>query len=988
VGTSVNLAQVLLQQRRYAEAIPLLEAAVKAEPYNVTATYNLGVALTRAGRREEGAAVTRRFQELRESLYKTQFGQTYLEQGRYAEASASTGAEPELVEAGPPGLSFVVDEGALPAGLRGPGGGRPSLLDADGDGQLDLLLASAAGLRLLRNDRGRFTDVTAGVGLAGRPAEAGLGADLDNDGKTDLLLLRPLALLRNEGGVFKEPSAATGLPKDAPATVAALADLDHDGDLDLVLGGAGISGARLLRNNGDLTFADVTAESKLAAAGAATALVASDFDNRRDLDLLVARSEGPPLLFKNRRDGSFEDVAGALGLGPDGSAVAAGDVNKDSYTDLFLAGAKGARLVVSDGKGGFTSSPAPPGAEGAAAAMLADVDADGLLDLVVAGAEGLRTFRNTGRGFSDLGEAGGVPGAAAGLLAADLDQDGDLDLVVLGSDGAVKVARNEGGNRNRAVRVALTGRVSNRTGIGAKVELRAGSLRQKLETYASTPAAAPDEVFFGLGRRQAADVVRIIWTSGIVQTETEFPARAAADQRLAALEVTELDRKPSSCPYLFAWNGRRFEFVTDFLGAGEMGYWLAPGVRSTPDPDEYVRLTAEQLVAKDGRYELRVTNELEETLFLDHLRLLAVDHPDGVEVHPAEGMTRLPREFRLFAARDLRTPRATDERGRDWTEAVSRVDRRFAGGLPLRPLRGYAEPHSLTLDLGPLPATHTLLLLTAWTDYAFSSDNVAAAQRGWSLEPPVLEVEGEGGRWTKALEVGVPVGRPQTIVLDLGGLRLGLPRRIRLATSMRVYFDRIAVGARAHISLEPRRLDPLRADLRERGFSAEVSPDGEEPFAYDYARVSWPSPWKLMPGRYTRPGDVLELLAGSDDLFVVSRPGDELALSFDARSLGALAPGRTRTFLLYADGFSKEMDINSSSPDVAGPLPFHGMKSYPYPPEEAPERLKRNAPVQSRYDTRVVSRTYWPLELARSHHRDTKLAEEERRGLPSCLCGE
>src|SRR5262245_10728319 len=104
VGASVNLGQVLLQQRRFDEAIPLLEASVKAEPYNVTATYNLGVALTRSGRRDEGAEVTKRFQELRESIYKTQFGQTYLEQGRYAEALSSTGAEAELVDKATPAV--------------------------------------------------------------------------------------------------------------------------------------------------------------------------------------------------------------------------------------------------------------------------------------------------------------------------------------------------------------------------------------------------------------------------------------------------------------------------------------------------------------------------------------------------------------------------------------------------------------------------------------------------------------------------------------------------------------------------------------------------------------------------------------------------------------------------------------------------------------------------------------------------------------------
>jgi hypothetical protein len=151
------------------------------------------------------------------------------------------------------------------------------------------------------------------------------------------------------------------------------------------------------------------------------------------------------------------------------------------------------------------------------------------------------------------------------------------------------------------------------------------------------------------------------------------------------------------------------------------------------------------------------------------------------------------------------------------------------------------------------------------------------------------------------------------------------------------------------------RLDPASANLRWRGFSKEVTSDGREPFGYDYSRVSFTSPWKVMPGRYTREGDVRELLLKSDDMFVISRPGDEITLSFDARKLGALPAGWTRTFLLYSDGFSKEMDINSASPDQVTPLPFHGMSKYPYPETEAyPMTAARRAYID-RYNTRLVT---------------------------------
>jgi len=118
--------------------------------------------------------------------------------------------------------------------------------------------------------------------------------------------------------------------------------------------------------------------------------------------------------------------------------------------------------------------------------------------------------------------------------------------------------------------------------------------------------------------------------------------------------------------------------------------------------------------------------------------------------------------------------------------------------------------------------------------------------------------------------------------------------------------------------------------------------------------VSFTSPWKVMTGRYTREGDVRELLNSIDDMFAISRPGDEFILSFDATKLPALPEGWTRTFLLYADGFSKEMDINSASPDQVGPLPFHAMSKYPYTwPERYPLTPARSRYLET-YNTRVV----------------------------------
>lgn len=1026
-GSATHLAQILLQERNYDEAIALLQPVVADEPTNVTALYNLGLALSRGGQPEEGRRMMDRSQTVRAGGYGTTLSNGYLEQGRYAEGIASTGAEPGLVDAAEASAVFApanlvagpVTTGVAPSpfgrlftadGLSGGGargiaagvGGGLTLVDVDRNGSLDLVVVSATAQRLWRNDgRGTFTDATSGSGLDTSPAQAvGLGCvagDVDNDGLPDLFVLRygASSLYHNDGnGRFSDVTARAGLtPYPFLAGAAALVDVDHDGDLDLVIAGLAdlrslppgrarrfpdefaAAPLRLQRNNGDGTFTDITRAAGLGVTTRATAVVPTDFDNRRDIDLLVVNRVGAPMLFKNQRDGTFRDVAREVGLAEavhDAdriTSVATGDTNKDDAPDFFFGrdGAAGL-LVRSDGRGRFSVA-AVDGSHDAAASQIFDYDNDGLADLVTWSAAGPRVTRNLGSRWVDV-TAGAVPAGRPGstgpplsprlLAVADINGDGTRDMLVGGPGGSVAVWRNSGDARNAFVRVPLRGRVSNRSGVGAKVQVRAGSLLERLEVSAATPAVAPADVLFGLGRRVGADVVRVLWPSGVLQAEYAGPAGPGVAPMVAPvplareIAIEELDRKPSSCPFLYTWNGHRFEFVTDFMGGGELGLWHPPGTVVAADPLEFVRIRGDQLRPKDGRYEIRVTNELEETLYVDRLQLLSIAHPAEVDVFPNEGLTDPPKPSRLFTVRNQRpVARALDHDGQDVTGRVARVDRQYPDGFALMPFRGYAAQHTLTLDLGPMTGP-TALLLTGWTDYAFSSDNVAASHAGLSLSPPALQIKDATGVWRTALgDIGIPVGRPQTVVVDLSHLLRPGEHLVRISTNMRIYWDQILTAGITSGGELPRPLQPLTQQLRERGFSMPLRPDGHEPETYDYSQVSTRSPWKTMAGRFTRVGGVGPLLASTDDQFVVSKPGDEMVLSFDAAGEAPLPSGWTRTFLLMADGFSKEMDINSASPDHVEPLPFHGMTRYPpRAPESEPNRAARQQ-YRDRYNTRL-----------------------------------
>ena len=1027
VGARVYLGQIYLEQRRYDDATPLLRAAATAEPFNVTAAYNLGLALTRSGRTADGGAMLQRVEALRATGYAVTYGTGYLEQGRYAEAVASMGADPELVDTVAPrarftpapigpaagGATAVTPFGRrfsasdlTPAGLRqiaaGLGGGL-ALLDYDDDGDLDLFDASPAGQRLFRNDgNGTWTDVTMTSGLGGVTADAVpigcVAGDFDNDGRPDLFVLRygGSSLYRNDGGGhFTDVTAAAHIPAyPFLPSAAALVDVDHDGDLDLVIAGlADFDRSReragdrplafpsefapapllLLRNNGDATFTDITARAHLQVTAHAIAIVPTDFDNRRDVDLLIVNRVGPPLLFQNLRDGTFRDVAAetgltaAVGLDEETTAVTAADVNKDDFPDFFFArsGSGGGVFALSDGRGRFTAAPPPAGVGPAIAAQFIDYDNDGLLDLLTWSIDRPHLFRNVGSRWTDVTSAAmpadvgsSVPSSSRALALADLTGDGRTDFVT-GGRGPLAMWRNVGASELHSFRVTLKGLASNRLGIGSKVQIRAGSLSSRLETSAATPSVAPADIVFGLGNRAGADAVRVLWPSGTLQAEAQEPSQRSA------LIVQELNRKSSSCPFLFTWNGRRFEFVTDFMGGGEMGYLEKPGERqerNRPNPIEYVRIGGDQLKARNGTLDIRLTNELEETVYADRMQLIAITHPAGVDVYPNEGMTEEPKPFRIVAVNNQRVPRATEDDGRDVTDRISRVDRRYADGFVLERFRGYAASHTLTLDLAPV-GTSPMLLLTGWTDYAFSSDNLAAHQARLTLTPPLLQAKGANGSWrTIVADIGIPVGRPQTVTVDLSGRLAPGEHQVRIVTNMRIYWDRVLMAdAVMNAGLQVRALAPATAALRARGFSAEVRPDGEEPPRYDYDRISLVSPWKAMLGRYTREGDVRELLLEADDKFVVSKSGDEIALTFDAAAAGPVSGGWARTYFLLADGFSKEMDVNSSSPDVVGPMPFHAMKTYPYAlPEHYPDSAEYQQ-YQAIYNTRVVVRAVPPL---------------------------
>jgi tetratricopeptide (TPR) repeat protein len=882
-------------------------------------------------------------------------------------------------------------------------GSGAAFLDYNADGKLDLLIVhcgpDAASAVLYRNNGdGTFADVTAEAGV-GKPVR-GMGAavgDYNNDGWPDLYITAcggNLLFRNDKNGKFTDVTGEAGVggPAGQWSLSAAFFDYDHDGDLDLYLcnfvdlaqvpGGTGFrfpddfagQPNRLYRNNGNGTFADVTEQAKVGGGRSkSSSLVFMDYNESRDIDFCVVNSGGPLQLYSNNRDGSFANVAARTNLDRvrTSFAVSTGDVNKDGYPDLYFPAAEGGargRLLINEAGRTFREAPVgtplargPGGASWASAIF--DYDNDGFLDIIGV-ADGLYLLQNAGRGeFKDVTAECGLDRIKLeyprSLALADYDGDGGTDVLVISSSGTPTLLRNEGGSLNSYVKVDLAGLNDNKAGIGSKVEVRAGGLWQKVEIGANCGylSQGTSEVIFGLGARKTIDAIRILWPTGVLQAEMDPAANAL-------VKINQVDRKGTSCPILYAWNGSSYEFVTDFLGGSAFGSLVAPGRYNATDTDEYILVTSSQLKARDGSYSIKMNNQLEEVIFVDQARLLVVDHPADTQVYPNERL--MPAQpfpgYKLFVTKDSRAPvNAMDDHGNDVLPLIREIDRHYPGDFKLLPFKGYAEEHSLILDLGDLSAAgKVVLLMNAWIDYADSTSNLAASQADVRLVPPYLQVVDERGEWVTVVEsMGFPAGLPKTMTVDLTGkFRNSRDHRIRITTNMRIYWDQILVDTYAgNESVRTVTLDASSAMLGWGGYPREVSPDGKKPKRYDYGDRDQSSPWKTHAGAYTRFGDVSELLCAKDDLSVIMRHGDEITLDFNAGRLQPTPAGWTRSFLVYAVGFGKDMDINSAYPDTVEPLPFQGMPGYPYsvpfPGGQAWMEYNR------KYNTRIIPHIYF-----------------------------
>jgi tetratricopeptide (TPR) repeat protein len=1078
------LGTAYVQAKQFPPAIEAFQHALQINPLHASAEFGLSRAYQQSTDVDHAREHLKRFQYITQNKIGAPMSLAYGEQGQYSRAVDSPPAALKPPAAIKVQFVDVTKEAGLAAtSVPSPDGdwrfylgSGACFLDYDGDGRIDLFLADngAQGMTLYHNlGNGKFEDVTVKSGLdQSIHAISCTAGDYDNDGATDLAVSdgARVALFHNEkNDRFKDVTKAAGVQQPrgpTPGLGLTFVDYDHDGDLDLyIMQPSGNSNqfskptnaliqvahldghSHMWRNNGNGTFTDVSGETGLDVPGMNA--VGTDYNNDRAVDLVVTSSSaGAPLFLKNPREGKFEKVwgdrVGPSGDFPFGSAVL--DFDHDGWMDFAFThlGAPGLTLWRNNHAKSFEQVKLPETnwvrAYGVAAF---DYDNDGWVDLVAVGEtkEGkgeVRLFRNLGPdGFKDVTADVGLDKIQLkdprAIITGDYDNDGATDLLITQNHGPAVLLRNEGGNQNHWLRLSLKGLDDNKSAIGTKVEVFSEGNRQKFEIYGSNGYLGRNsaDIVVGLGDAKEADIVRMLWPKGVLQDEIQV----AGDKQQDFLEI---DRRGSSCPTLFVWNGERYEFVADMLGAGVVGHWVGPGQRDIPRPVEYIKIdrsmiqekenprpvAAKDAVTRTGHPTLsfRFMEPLEEAVYLDQVRLLAVDHPADTDVYPNEYFASNPPypPFKVVVSRDARPPAgAWDDHGHDVLPDL--LAHRYVGDFAVTGFLGFAKPHTLTLDLGePYSGGPLWLLLHGEVEYFSANSMYAASQAGITAISPYVEAlvgneKDPKGNWRRVVDdMGFPAGGPRTMTADLTRKVPPGTRKIRITTNLQIYWDRILIsrtpqgttreiprpagesaglrddtsngtdesstggrhpegsrcsgGAKdyARATANPTRVTPvplIRADLEFHGYPYKIEGTPPGNVQYIYEKASATGPYTRPAGTYTRYGDVLPLLTATDDKLAVFGSGDEVRLDFDPSHLPPLPRDWVRDYFFAANGYEKDMDFYAAEGNYVAPLPFLSMGEYPYTPKKSFPLDNDHVNYLLEYNTRHMSgneqRGYW-----------------------------
>ena len=851
--------------------------------------------------------------------------------------------------------------------------------DYDLDGDDDLYISQknerqSTDQLILLNENGLFKKMDTKINHLGSDYLA-ISHDYDNDGHIDIIIINSLGIkvYKNNGlAEFVDMSKPSGVYIDNYPNNIGFFDFDLEGDLDMYISSNGNN--QLFRNNSDGTFTDISTISDVMANGEnSLGQVFGDFDDDGDVDMIVLNENSSIVYYDNIRQGQFNDLTKNSRLSHNGkpSSINVADYNNDGHLDIYISDLegnhslyknKGDGVFIYDSK--FLQTNNFLRGFSAQKAEFTDIDNDGYLDIIIAGKPMKGSIKHGGIILLHNNGAGGFNDASNSLpmikhpinniVSSDFDNDGDIDLILLQNNNSI-VLRNDGGNLNNYLKVRLAGlragsSKNNYFGIGSKLELKAGGLYQMRSVSRAVS-------HFGIGDRSQGDVIRVLWSNGVPQNHLN-PKK---NQMIVETQILK-----GSCPYLFAWDGSKFDFVTDVLWPSALGMPLGimAGEKLFAFPnstDEYLKVSGNSVKPRNGCYELNFTTELWETPYLDNIKLMVVDHPDSIDIYINETFTPPPYpSFRIYRVSNKISPiGAIDNLGNDLRNALLLPDKIYTNHLTPSAYQGITEAHDMILDFGDLENLDSVyLFMNGWLFPTDASINVNVSQSGiTNLLFPSLQVVNKDGEWESVYDnIGFPKGKNKTMIVNLSDKFISDDYRIRIQTNMQIYWDHIFISSDvSNKNITISELQPIYANLHYRGFSEISKENFSSPHIPDYYNIVTKQKWRDLTGRYTKYGDILSLLLKSDNKYVIMNSGDEISLKFPETSLDKLSNGWERDFLFYNDGWLKDGDLNTAQGQTASPLPFHGMLSYPPKSNDSLSIDNNHNKYMKTYNTRNIS---------------------------------
>ncbi len=786
--------------------------------------------------------------------------------------------------------------------------------------------------------------------------------DFNYDFLVDLALVGDTGvklLVQDSTGGFTTMPSGGGALYNGDFTNSWVADIDLEGDLDLVL--AGEDGAVILRNNGDGTF---DRRNVFPEVQALVDFAWGDFDGDGDPDAALLDAAGEVYLYANDRLGDYTQQIIPPVFG-EAIALAVADTDADALMELVVLMRDGAVYSLAEMPGEvwivghlFTWDGYVPSGTNSDGLFVHDFDNNGAVDVLLAGASS-QVWLSNGPGSYEA--AGSVDGIVQSV--ADLNADGLLDLTGINASGDPAIWQASGTMdyhwqvlRPRAGQALGDQRINSFT-IGGEVEIRAGLLYQK------QPILSP-VVHLGLGTHEKTDVARLIWPNGDIQSEFDL----AADQSIFTPQ-----RLKGSCPWLFTYDGENMRFVTDFIWRSPLGLRInAQETAGTVTTEDWVKIRGDELVPRDGYYDIRITAELWETHFFDHVSLLAVDHPEDTEIYIDERFGFPPPEMKIHHTTAVKpVVSVVTDTGDDAIAAVATRDGQYLDFFGRGMYQGITRMHSIEIELpeDALAAANPVLVAFGWVRPTDSSINVAISQGGQDKpQGLILEVQQADGSWRMIRDdLGFPAGKTKTILIDLtDAFAEGDQPRVRLSTNLEVYWDHIGWATTSAADMQITRVDQQEAELVYRGFSKVTAADASSPETPDYQVLEGTGArWRDLVGYYTRFGAVDTLLAQTDDRYVIMNAGDEMRFRFEA--LPAPPAGWTRDFVLVGDGWVKDGDYNTAFGKTVLPLPTHADPSYDRKPGTLVDDpvYQQHAADWQQYHTRYVTPDRFREALAR-----------------------